>query len=76
MPSICRAFLTYKKTDNIICICGRGGTAYTADLKSAGESLRVQIPPAAPIKKYPPITIRVGIFCLDSYGVRARTGVE
>ena len=27
---------------------GCGGTAYTADLKSAGESLRVQISPAAP----------------------------
>ena len=29
--------------------CGCGGTAYTADLKSAGESLRVQISPAVPM---------------------------
>ena len=34
-------------------ICGCGGTAYTADLKSAGESLRVQISPAAPIINVP-----------------------
>ena len=27
---------------------GCGGTAYTADLKSAGETLGVQIPPSAP----------------------------
>ena len=29
-------------------ICASGGTAYTTDLKSVGESLRVQIPPRAP----------------------------
>ncbi|MDD6887067.1 MAG: hypothetical protein PUE41_01130, partial [bacterium] len=29
---------------------GCGGTAYTTDLKSVGESLRVQIPPTAPCR--------------------------
>ena len=33
--------------------CDRGGTAYTTDLKSVGETLRVQIPPAAPKAKRP-----------------------
>ena len=37
------------RIQNIVRKCG--GTAYTADLKSAGESLRVQIPPFAPEKK-------------------------
>ena len=36
------------RIQNIVRKCG--GTAYTADLKSAGESLRVQIPPFAPNK--------------------------
>ena len=27
---------------------GCGGTAYTTDLKSVGESLRVQVPPSLP----------------------------
>ena len=36
------------KIDRINFACGCGGTAYTTDLKSVGESLRVQIPPAAP----------------------------
>ena len=31
--------------------CDRGGTAYTTDLKSVGETLRVQIPPVAPKKE-------------------------
>ena len=31
--------------------CASGGTAYTTDLKSVGESLRVQIPPRAPATK-------------------------
>ena len=35
-----------KNTTMRTCDCG--GTAYTTDLKSVGESLRVQIPPIAP----------------------------
>ena len=37
--------------------CARGGTAYTTDLKSVGETLRVQIPPRAPT--HPPNRIDV-----------------
>ena len=33
--------------------CDRGGTAYTTDLKSVGETLRVQIPPVAPKMRAP-----------------------
>ena len=41
-------FLTLFCKYPIMILCECGGTAYTADLKSAGESLRVQIPPFAP----------------------------
>ena len=42
--------LTFGGKTNIISTlaCGCGGTAYTTDLKSVGETLRVQISPAAP----------------------------
>lgn len=39
------------KLKNVSRICASGGTAYTTDLKSVGESLRVQIPPRAPATK-------------------------
>ena len=53
------AFLTRRGAAHIIILlqkqpCECGGTAYTADLKSAGETLGVRIPPFAPtIKGYP-----------------------
>ena len=47
----------------ISCECG--GTAYTADLKSAGESLRVQIPPFAPNQYNPNQIFVIG----DGFGL-------
>ena len=49
MPLI--RFLTLFCKYPIMISCECGGTAYTADLKSAGESLRVQIPPTAPCRR-------------------------
>ena len=50
------------RIQNIVRKCG--GTAYTADLKSAGESLRVQIPPFAPNKNESYDTIGIATFVL------------
>ncbi len=41
-------YLKEKLYNHLHSFCECGGTAYTADLKSAGESLGVQIPPFAP----------------------------
>ena len=64
-------FLTLFCKYPIMISCECGGTAYTADLKSAGESLRVQIPPFAP-RKYPK-SLRISGFIVSEVPTNSDT---